>query len=226
MNIILTEPIHPIIQGEGKFVGKRMLVIRVCGCDLKCFNCDSKYTWMKNNNQIRFGIEKFIIYLGEKNNKYDFKDILITGGSPNLYQDAIDIITDTFCYLDFHIEDAGDKKWKDSILKRRNVFFTFSPKIGYLQSSIEIKNWKGLRYLPENYIIKIVINKKQKHFKFLYEFINSYKIPKKNIYLMPYGITGEEIIEQSKFLIPFCFENGFNYSPRLHILLFNNERMK
>ena len=34
--IYLAEEPHGVLQGEGNLIGKKMLLIRVAGCDVKC----------------------------------------------------------------------------------------------------------------------------------------------------------------------------------------------
>lgn len=43
------------------------------------------------------------------------------------------------------------------------------------------------------------------------------------IYLMPEGITEEELKEKSKWLIGECIKNGFRYCPRLHIEIYGGK---
>lgn len=226
MKIILSENIYPVIQGEGKYIGKKMLLVRLYGCDLKCTDCDTKYVWEEKADKIEFGIDDFISCLIKNVNRWSIEDILITGGSPNLYQEELKYVFELFPLLFFHIEDNASKEWDDFFLDKENIFFAFSPKIGSLKSSIKINEWKGLYKLPIDYIIKIVLKKNDYCKDDMNVLINNYHIGKSRIYLMPYGKTRKEIIENSDYIIPICYKEEYNYSSRLHILLYNNERMK
>ena len=44
------------------------------------------------------------------------------------------------------------------------------------------------------------------------------------IMLMPEGTTANRIAEKSSWLAELCIQHGFRFSPRLHILLWGNER--
>lgn len=223
--IILNEKIYPVIQGEGPYVSTKMLLVRLYGCNIKCPDCDTKYAWDENNVKIHYDIYRFIDYLNEKLAEFNIHDILITGGSPNLYQEQLKSVISSFTYVNFHIEDNGSEKWDEWFLSRENIFFSFSPKVGVLKPGIKVKEWKAFIQKPKNYIVKIVVNKNI-NFRVISDFINNYKIPKSKVYLMPYGKTREEIIENSKWIIPICYTSGYNYSTRLQILLFDNEKGK
>ena len=43
---------------------------------------------------------------------------------------------------------------------------------------------------------------------------------------MPQGITRKQFNDRKDLIADYCRENGFNYSPRLHIDLWGNRRKK
>jgi 7-carboxy-7-deazaguanine synthase len=70
-------------------------------------------------------------------------------------------------------------------------------------------------------------------FKFVYEdkddlwfekIIEELKIDKKQIWIMPIGKTKEEQEEKMKEVIEYCKEKGFNFCPRVHILVYGDKR--
>jgi len=57
------------------------------------------------------------------------------------------------------------------------------------------------------------------------EFTNNIpELKPEHIYLMPEGITEEELKEKSLWVVEKCIENGFNYCPRLHVELFGSAK--
>ena len=54
----------------------------------------------------------------------------------------------------------------------------------------------------------------------------SFQIPSSRIYLMPEGRDVEALQERSLWLADICRDHGFRFSPRLHVLLWGNQRAK
>jgi organic radical activating enzyme len=223
--LYLSEPMHKVLQGEGNLIGKKMLLFRVAGCNVLCSNCDSKNTW-KQESDISYNVAEFreLINIERSKRHYDF--VMITGGAPSLYQDFLYNLFRTCSHLQFQIEDAGDKSWYD-FRNFENVHFSFSPKIGALQGTTEIKEWMAFHYLPTNWICKIVVDKNEweNNLTNIKQFQEKYCIPNEKIYIMPMGTHVKEIQDQCKFLFEKCWENNFNFTPRLHVLMYDNRKL-
>jgi len=222
--IFLSEPPHRVIQGEGNLIGKKMLLFRVAGCHIKCHNCDSAFTWSQKSD-ISYTIEQFREYINIERAKRHFDFVMITGGSPSLYQEFLNYLFITCSNFNFQVEDAGDKSWYE-FRNFENVYFSFSPKIGALQGTTEINEWNAFNHLPKNWLCKIVVDKNdwENNYTNIKQFQEKYCIPNEKIYLMPIGTHVSEIQDQCQFLIDKCFEYNFNFSPRLHVLMFDNLR--
>ncbi len=67
------------IQGEGLLQGITAIFIRFSGCNLRCFFCDTKYSW-KNGKEMN---EDEIL---ENIKKFKCKRIFFTGGEPYLQE--------------------------------------------------------------------------------------------------------------------------------------------
>ena len=68
------------LQGEGKTTGLPTVFIRLTGCNLRCSYCDTKYAYYK-------GKELETTEIIEKIEKYNCKNVCITGGEPLLQKD-------------------------------------------------------------------------------------------------------------------------------------------
>ena len=55
---------------------------------------------------------------------------------------------------------------------------------------------------------------------------DKYMLPKKRIILMPQALTKDKLLEKSKWLEEFAKTNDFNFSTRLQVLLWDNQRGK
>lgn len=88
---------YPTIQGEGKYAGCPMFLIRFSGCNGSCEFCDSKY-----NNEVN--IELTPEELSKKIIESKMTNILFTGGEPTLQKDGINELihilkNDNYCYF-------------------------------------------------------------------------------------------------------------------------------
>jgi len=63
------------IQGEGLLEGLPFIFIRFSGCNLRCFFCDTKYSW---ENGKEMGIEEIL----QEIKKFNCKRVFLTGGEP------------------------------------------------------------------------------------------------------------------------------------------------
>lgn len=222
----ISEIFHSI-QGEGKYIGRPSTFIRVGGCNLVCPSfgvngCDSYYAVNKKyqNEWFDMSLEE----LQKEIDKNPKSDIVLTGGEPTLFykelypiiknnQDKlITIETNTTINIDF-----------EKYPLYTNVAFSMSVK---LSNSGEPKE---KRVKPE--IIKnIALNAKKSFFKFVInrdlndeikEITEDINLP---IYCMPLGESESELQKNSFFVFDFCLKNGYNYSDRIHIRIFNKKK--
>lgn len=68
-----------------------------------------------------------------------------------------------------------------------------------------------------------LIEIKEQFFPLLLDYCNDIPEASQYIYLMPEGITEEELKEKGKWLIGECIKNGFRYCPRLHIEIYGGK---
>lgn len=223
--IYLCEYPHYVVQGEGNLIGRKMLLFRVAGCNVRCRDCDSPQSW-NTKSDISYTFEDFRDTLYTYRNQQGYDYVMITGGAPSLYKDFLNRLVGNLYNFNFQIEDAGDKDWSD-FKNFENIDFSFSPKIGALQGTTNITEWNAFLNLPRNYICKIVVDKNnwKENLYSIRQFQDKYNIPNNKIWLMPFGVHREEVIEQSQFLIDKSFEEGFNFSPRLHVLIYDNQKL-
>lgn len=202
---MLISEIFYSIQGEGPSAGKPAVFLRFSGCNLKCKWCDTKYAWKK-------GKEMTISQIIQKIKKYPCKHLVITGGEPLLQQDKLKALLSKLKGYTAEIETNGSLPIKISRLIEQ---INCSPKLknsGNPQYSLRVK--------PANkkVLYKFIVQKGE-DLKEINAFIRKYKIPKTSVYLMPEGTSRKIILDRSKWLVEICKKEGYNFSPRLHIML-------
>lgn len=225
MKIILAEKPYFAIQGEGKNIGKPLIIVRLSGCNLRCTWCDSKYTWDEKDSSLSFEIDEFIKYLQKFNTK-NITHILFTGGEPTLQKEAlIPLLNNLKSHYTFEIETNGTLKVNSNFIDLFSLYNVSLKLENANNQDLKSVNDKSILELikHQNVIFKFVIGSKS-DIQNVKEIQNKYKISANKIYLMPEGITEKEIQEKSKMIIPYCLDLHYNFTTRLHILVYGNKR--
>ncbi|MDT7886554.1 MAG: 7-carboxy-7-deazaguanine synthase QueE [Thermoproteota archaeon] len=219
------------IQGEGVNIGKPSIFIRFYFCNLSCIWCDSKYTW-ENQDKAKEGIDYFLMDIQEILNyisKFDCNRVVITGGEPLLHQEKLKNLLKELKNKGFYIEieTNGTIKPKEEIIKLVDLF-NVSPKLS--NSKVDYK----LRI--RNEVLKVFSEINNSIFKFVIcdikdldevdELVKKLNINKEKVYLMPEGTDEKTIKERSLWLIDESKKRNYNFTTRLHILMFGNQRGK
>ncbi|MCS7298357.1 MAG: 7-carboxy-7-deazaguanine synthase QueE [Spirochaetia bacterium] len=206
------------IQGEGDTAGRVALFIRVQGCPLDCVWCDTKYSV-----PFEGGIEKSVFEISNIISEFiERKEgiVVFTGGEPLAFQDEIHRIITLSQPRFVEFETSGIYLPKSEIRKHK---FNVSPKLPNAKLSggekAYNKMYQNLKVFSElKSIFKFVISNEE-DLEIVMEIITSYSLPKNKVFLMPEGTSPEEILSKSKLILPFCINNGLNYSPRLQVFL-------
>ena len=246
----VNEIFGPTIQGEGKRIGNPSVFIRFGKCNLRCpgfgveyetpsgikkCSCDSfhavdtafKKEWFsfQNANALIEEISKII----PKNYK---PDIVLTGGEPLIYwnnQEFQDLLKYFYAHK-FHvtIETNATLDIKIEHDYQKNILFSMSVKLSNSGEPLE-------KRINDKVLEHIILNSNESYLKFVIdsEFIKKAQseieaildnIPPVEVYLMPMGDTSESITQNAQSVIEMAIKNGFKYSDRLHIRVWNNQR--
>lgn len=237
------------IQGEGDLLGVPSILIRLVGCNCRCSWCDSPWSWSPKNAttitpaEMNKYIAEVLELAGDK-----IKNLMITGGEPLLYKnnDLFKRLINLDHFNTVEIETNGALIDKDFIsILPNNVKLNISPKFDLSWYTDEydvtyhdiIKNLKYI-YDHNNYIIKFVDDPKYHDvlFQFIeYSDVNHHRIPNNRIYIMPLtpnrkkhtkDVFMGKLKNASLDTLRLCMEHGFNFVPRLHLYLFDDEEEK
>ena len=234
--MILVNEIFHSIQGEGPHVGKPAIFLRLAGCNLRCTWCDSKFTWNTPINRVNRTIKatndrnkiETNNELIKKIKSYPCKHLVITGGEPLIQQDKLIPLLEELKDYFIEVETNGSIPLRiTKYIEQINC----SPKL----SNSGNKEYELMIKPEEKVIYKFVINSTESEngdsrqwedIKDIKHFIKKNNIPKSSVYLMPEGTNRTKIIESSKKLIEICKKEGYNFSPRLHVMIWGNKRGK
>lgn len=233
--ILLAEPIHKVLQGEGEHLGKKMLLLRVMGCPVQCPSCDSYHTWdpdRLSNSQERWKVVDLCEFLLQEFQKWNVEWLMITGGEPQIYQKQILQLIQGILKkrnVFFQIETTGMVSWDAFKEFSGNIHFDLSPKVVSLTPGISIENYfffDSLKDFP-NHSVKFVVSAQNLESDLLeiQKFQIKYGVVNEKIYLMPFADSRSALLAEAEKLIEICFERHWNFSPRLHVLLFDSRRL-
>jgi len=217
------------LQGEGETFGKPAIFLRLHLCNLKCGFCDTPYTWDREDKRFfeepeRWSVTKTV----EEINKHPCDRLVITGGEPLLHRKAILELMGAFGdQMFYEIETNGTLPPLRESVSDLDIQYNVSPK---LQNS---GNLEAVRYRPN--ILK-EFNELNSYFKFVVtgledipeieKIVEECELDKDKIILMPEGITQEAVAEHGRKVAELCKEKGWRLIPRLHIMLWGNDRIK
>jgi len=218
-------------QGEGPNCGKRMTLVRFKYCNKACPFCDTQ-KMMKDVAEEKYSLKDVALHLNNSNG------LMITGGEPTLSNQRNDN-----CLTNFHatitmlrelnyqwadVETNGFQLEEllteiDTMNPRNGINVSWSPKfISKFDYKTNISNaelvykTKIHRIKP---ILKLVISKEDNEYKkFLYDVVNYKIIPTAYIYLMPLGVSYDEINDSMDECLKISSELSCNISSRLQIL--------
>jgi 7-carboxy-7-deazaguanine synthase len=195
------------LQGEGPFAGRPAVFVRLAGC-IPPF-CD----WCDTPQALGGGQPLAVEDIKSAVDQHPEKLVVITGGEP------------------FRQWDAGLKRLVHALqASGRKVQYETSGKAG----------------IPANHGGFVVCSPKPIHspeltsalvsrvdaFKFVIDadirpvlrFVEVHAVDPAKVWLMPLGALRQEQMHRMAMVWDLCVRHGFNFSPRLHILTFNDKK--
>ena len=227
------------IQGEGRYQGKNAFFIRLAGCNLRCQGFGSIMKSPKNGEILlgcdtikaaqssHFSYEKFnferlsslLISLKHK------PLIVITGGEPLLYHSDWDLIKflEYAFSIGFMVQFESNGTIEIDFVKYpiyKKCTFALSVKLSISGESAHKRiNKKALKSLFNNAdcFYKFVTTANE-----FDEIKDILSIQNGEVWCMPLAKNQDELSQNAKSVASFAIENGFNYSDRLHIRIWND----
>jgi 7-carboxy-7-deazaguanine synthase len=213
------------IQGEGALIGVPSVFVRTSGCNLRCSWCDTPYTSWRPE-----GVDLTLDQILNEVRAHPARHVVVTGGEP-MIQPEIVALTQRLRDARLHItiETAG------------TVFapvvcdlMSISPKLAnstpsdpawsarHEQTRIQLEVLDELmsRY---PYQLKFVIARPE-DLDEMRELVAAFQDARDHVILMPEGTDRDTLAERGAWLAEICKEEGFRFSPRLHVELWGNQR--
>jgi 7-carboxy-7-deazaguanine synthase len=212
------------IQGEGALVGVPSVFIRASGCNLRCAWCDTPYTSWRPE-----GVEMELDRILDEVKTHPARHAVVTGGEPMISSEIVPL-TERLGALGMHVtvETAGTVF--------QPVFcdlMSISPKLANSVPSDRFgPHHERLRIQPD--VLRQLMGRYTYQLKFVVEqpddmheirgLIEDLRAARERVILMPEGVEAERLHERALWLAEICKEEGFRFSPRLHVDLWGNRR--
>ena len=212
------------IQGEGSLVGVPSFFIRTTGCNLRCSWCDTPYTsWQPE------GVEMPLERILDEVRAHPARHVVVTGGEPMIAPEIV-ALTERLRDAGLHItvETAG------------TVFqpvacdlMSISPKLANStpEGPYRVQHERVRIQTP---VLAELIARYDYQLKFVIEtptdlaevreLVGVLAAGPERVILMPEGTDAESVREKALWLAEICKEEGFRFSPRLHVDLWGNRR--
>jgi 7-carboxy-7-deazaguanine synthase len=213
------------IQGEGTLIGVPSVFVRTSGCNLRCAWCDTPYTsWNPEGKEM--SNEEIVAEVAG----HPAKHVVITGGEPMLFAPVVELsrqLKDRGMHIT--VETAGTVYQPVSC-----ELMSISPKLANSTPADErfAARHEGLRYQPE--VLKRLMREFEYQLKFVVtspedlseirQIVSKTFASADRVLLMPEGTTPDCVRERGRWLAELCKQEGFRYSPRLHVDLWGDRR--
>lgn len=217
------------LNGEGATIGCPAVYARLHGCNLNCSWCDTPYTWNRALPEFHEYLQKGRWTIEEMHAQITTADIsscrrlVLTGGEPLLQQKATSQLLPLLSGWAVEIETNG------TITPKKELWdcqFNCSPKLAH--SSIPLPravNPVALQTLKElNTYFKFVVRTPADVAEMQRTYETPFQIPRNRIILSPEGITASDTILAMQNLAEIAKAQGYRLTPRLHILLWGDQR--
>lgn len=221
--------IYKSIQGEGLLTGAESVFVRVSGCNLRCWFCDTPYaSWHPEGDDL--AVDEIVDRVAH----WDCDHVVLTGGEPMLFAELIPLaqrLRDLGRHLT--IETAGTL-----LLPVVCDLMSISPKLSNSTPPVEwAPQWSArherTRYAPSvlrqliqdyEYQLKFVIDEPADCQEMLDCLRDLPDVARDRVLLMPQGTDAAKLAARSQWLEPYCRQHGLVFCPRKQIEWFGLQR--
>lgn len=225
MTDLIVSEVFTTIQGEGPNAGRVASFVRLGLCNLDCAWCDTPYTWDWTGKNGPPQDKTVLIHRSVSAVAADVKErgaplTVITGGEPMIQAKALQeliYLIDAPIEIETNGTIAPPERWP--------VRFNVSPK---LPSSGVLP--KHAFAAMENYVrqtravFKFVVGN-DLDLEAVDECVESVNLAADRVWVMPEGRTRDQLVNDDVAkLAEACIARGYNFTNRLHVLLWNDAR--
>jgi len=217
------------LQGEGSLAGVPSFFIRTSGCNLRCGWCDTPYTsWRPEGAEL--SLERIL----DEWRAHSARHVVVTGGEPMIAPEIVPL-THRLRAAGAHItiETAGtvappvacdlmsiSPKLAHSTPARSGADDPWPERHERLRIQPAILSELMARY---DYQLKFVVQSRG-DLDEIRRLVRDLGAARERVILMPEGVAAQTLHERALWIAEICKEEGFRFSPRLHVELYGNRR--
>lgn len=231
-SLVLSEVFGPTFQGEGPHTGQRAAFVRLGGCNLSCSWCDTPYTWDASRFDLhdelrRTPVEDVLDAVAGM----DVPRVVISGGEPLLWQDkpAWDHLLSGLAAMGCRVEVETNGTLVPNYFTSAHVeHFNVSPKLAHsgdphtrrIRTDV-LAVFAGMATL-DRAAMKVVVETAD-DVAAAARLAGAVGFPQWAVWVMPQGTTPEALVGRTD-LADAALAHGVNFTTRLHVLLWGEER--
>lgn len=212
------------IQGEGSLVGVPSVFVRTSGCNLRCRWCDTPYTsWQPEGTE--WPLDRIL----DEVRSHGARHVVVTGGEPMILPEIVPL-SERLRAAGMHItiETAGTvfQPAACDLMSISPKTSNSTPEGPFAAQHERLRIQEPvLRRLLARYAyqLKFVMERPDDlaEVRALVELLGA---ERERVILMPEGTDRERLGERSLWLAEVCKQEGFRFSPRLHVDLWGSRR--
>lgn len=234
--LVLSETFGPTIQGEGPSAGRLAYFIRLALCNLDCHWCDTPFTWD---------------WTGKLGHKYDRTTethhasvgvatdlahragaplVVITGGEPLIQRTAVEHLANNLCDAAHTVEIETNGTLPPLDHNMGKLAYNVSPKLPGADTTRQpikpdvFPQWAELARDHDGRVrFKFVITGPT-DLQAVDRLADDYALPGEAMWLMPEGRTPDELQASARLVAEHAIDRRWNFSHRLHVLCWGDER--
>lgn len=234
------------IQGEGASAGRPAVFVRLSGCNLHCWWCDTPYTWNwaesgfahrdtdAGGERYEVSDERLTLSVAEVAERIfqlaaTPERLVLTGGEPMMQQTAlaalVAIVKAGSPATLIEVETNGTIAPKPELQPLIDQF-NVSPKLAGSRNDQAIRRRTDVlrEYAADpRATFKFVVSEEDELGE-VDRMVAAYDLVLSRVYLMAEGTTTELLNSRAGWLITAASTRSYGYSDRLHIRLFSNKR--
>jgi len=236
--IPINEIFGPTIQGEGPHIGEPCAFIRLHGCPVHCPGCDTYFTWDGSEKPSKLTVDDVLEQVAKLVPKSN--GIILSGGEPLLYHnkrwllDLLEELNSTYAWVDLETSGYTTKKVAVPELLHFTSYFrhiSLSPKVTPClhgrQSYEDLTTWVPtiIRCHQKSTQVSVkLVARDAEDIEAVDKFVSDFLVPGVRVFVMPYGLTADEVTECGKYLVGVCSDKNYILTPRLHTIYWGTKR--